>query len=84
MSGYSYALGDEAVHAFTSFSARQRMKLLRVFDHLARFPDQLGDYQEAGASGCAYEVKLFDSIVLTWWVDHAVKEVRIVRIESVD
>ncbi len=84
MSSYGYALGEEAVQIFTSLPALQRAKLLRAFDRLARSPNGPGDYQEAGASERLYEVKLLDELLLTWWVDHAAKEVRIVRIESVD
>ncbi len=84
MSSYSYALGDAAVHAFTSLPPRRREKLLRTFDSLARFPSQEGDYREAGTSGRIYEVKLSSDLLLTWWVDPAEKEVRIVRIEPID
>ena len=84
MSGYSYALGEEAVHAFTSLSPRQRGRLLRVLAGLTRRPDQSGDYQEAGASGRLYEVKLIDDLLLTWWTDHAVQEIRVVRIELIE
>ena len=84
MSAYGYALGDEAVHVFTSLPVRPRTRLLRAFDSLARQPNQPGDYQEAGASDRLYQVTLVDDLLLTWWVDHAAKEVRIVRIEHVD
>lgn len=84
MLSYGYALGDEAVHAFTSLPVRRRENLLRIFEHLARYPKQEGDFQESGASGRVYEVKLHDNLLLTWWVDHAVREVRIVRMEFVD
>jgi hypothetical protein len=84
MSVYGYALGDEAIQAFTSLRPRQRIKLLRVFDGLARDPNQVGYYREAGVSGRNYEVKLFDDLLLTRWVDHSETEVRIVRIERVD
>jgi hypothetical protein len=84
MSGYGYALGEEAVHAFTSLPPRQRRKLLLLLDSLARRPNQPGDYQEAGASGRLYEVRLIDDQLLTWWIDHAEKEIRIVRIEHVE
>ena len=83
MPAYGYALGDEAVYTFTALPIRQREKLLRTLDSLARFPNQTGDYQEAGTSGRLYEVKLFADLLLTWWVDHAVREIRIVRIEYV-
>ena len=84
MSAYRYALGEEAVHAFASLSSRHRAKLLRTLDILIRSPNQLGDYQETGTSGRVYEVTLVDDLLLTWWADHAIKEVRAVRTELMD
>lgn len=84
MAGYSYTLGEAAVHAFTSLPARQRARLLRIFDSLSRLPHQEGDYRETGTSRRLYEVKLIDETLITWWTDHASKEVRIVRIEPVE
>jgi hypothetical protein len=76
-------MGDAAVRAFTALPSRQRAKLLRLFDHLARFPHHTGDYQESGASGRIFEIKLVDDLLITWWNDPAEREVRIVRIEIV-
>jgi hypothetical protein len=84
MPAYDYALGAEAVHAFASLPPRHRASLMRLFEHLARHPSQPGDYQEFGASGRIYEIKLLDDMLVTWWTDHAEKEVRIVRIEPVE
>lgn len=84
MASYGYAFGDEAVHAFTALPAKSRLRLLRISDHLARFPRQTGDFQESGATGRVYEIKLFDDLLVPWWVDHAAREVRIVRLERVD
>ena len=84
MSSYGYALGEEAVQGFASLPPRQRAKLLRALNSLTRRPNQAGDYQEAGTSGRIYEVKLVDDLLLTWWTDHAAKEVRVVRIEPVE
>lgn len=84
MPAYSYAVGDEAVHAFALLSAKRRAKLLRFFDRVTHDPFQSGDYSEAGATGRVYELKLIDDVLVSWWVDHAAREIRIVRIESVD
>jgi hypothetical protein len=81
---YSYALGDEAVRAFTTLNVRRRGKLLRAFDLLARVPAGHGDFQEFGESGHIYEIKLIDDMIITWWVDDAVREIRILRIERVE
>lgn len=84
ISPYGYAFGDEAVHAFTALPAKLRLKLLRICEHLARHPLQSGDYQETGTTGRIYELKLHDELLITWWVDHATREVRIIRLERVD
>ncbi len=84
MAGFNYVLGDEAVRTFTVLSARQREKLLRVLDMLAKYPTEGGDYQETGASGRSYEVRLCDDLLITWWVDHASREVRVVRLEHIE
>lgn len=84
MPPYGYALGDEAVHTFTRLPVRHREKLLRLLDWLAHHPNQSGDYHEPGINGRLYEVKLHDDLLLTWWTDHAEREVLIVRIERVE
>lgn len=81
MEPYGYALGAEAVHAFTVQTVRERERLLRIFDGLALHPFEAGDYREPGLAARDYEVKLFGDLLVTWWVDHAVKEVRVVRLE---
>ncbi len=81
MESYDYALGAEAVHAFTSRGIRERECLLKIFDDLARHPFQPGDFREPGLTGREYEVKLSDTVLVTWWVDHAAREVRIVPLE---
>lgn len=84
MSRYAYTLGAAAVQVFATLSAKQRNRLLRVFDQLARQPHQEGDYRELGASQRLYEVKLVGETLITWWTDHAAKEVCIVRVEPVE
>jgi len=82
MEPYDYALGAEAVHAFTAFSSSRREQLLQLFESLATHPSELGDYQESGQVGRKYEVRLVDDLLVTWWVDHAAREVRVLRIEQ--
>jgi hypothetical protein len=81
---YGYALGDEAVHAFTGLPVKTRQRFLRACDHLIRNPRQAGDYQEPGTMGRIYQLKLVDDLLITWWVDHAAREVRIVRLERIE
>jgi hypothetical protein len=81
---YGYALGDEAVRAFAALPAKSRRKVLRFCGHLARYPRLSGDYQEPGLSGRVFELKLVEELLVTWWVDHAAREVRIIRLERID
>lgn len=84
MTAYGYALGEEAVDAFAALPAKQRQKVLRFCGHLARFPKLAGDYRELGQTGRTYELKLIEELLVTWWVDHAEREVRIVRLERIE
>jgi hypothetical protein len=53
-------------------------------DKLARAPAQPGDFQELDTLGRHYQTKALDEVVVTWWVDHAAREVRVVEIEAID
>jgi hypothetical protein len=55
---------------------------LEVFAGLAAGPSASGDYQEPGLAERKYEVRLVDDIIITWWTDHAAREVRVLRIEE--
>lgn len=81
MEPYDFVLGAEAVHAFTVRSTRERERLVQIFDELTQRPFEPGDYREPGLAGREYEVRLRDDVIVTWWVDHAAREVRIVRVE---
>lgn len=62
--------------------ARQR-KLVRLISQLADSPSQPGDYAEADDSGRAIQFLLIQDLLIAFWPDHAVKELRIVDIEEV-
>ncbi len=82
--GYRYTVDDEGCEVFHQLSRRQRERLLGFFRQLAAHPFTSGDYQETGTRGESSEVALFESeFLVTWHVDHAVKQARIVRLEIV-
>lgn len=84
MAPYGYAFGDEAVHAFAGLSAKSRQRVMHFCGYLARYPRLVGDYQESGRSGRIYELTLIDDLLITWWADHAEREIRIIRLERID
>jgi hypothetical protein len=49
--------------------------------HLCRRPSQPGDYRERDDTGRLVDVVLIEGVIVTFWVDHAVREVRITFIE---
>lgn len=81
MSGYDYVLTAAATHVVLGSPKRLRQEILTELDRLARDPFGASDLEETGPSGRKYAVRVRESIVLTYWVDHAVKEVRVVRVE---
>ena len=52
-----------------------------VIETLAADPFLEPDLEEHGPSGRRYSILLRENILITYWVDHAIKELRILRIE---
>lgn len=81
MSGYDYVLTATAAHAVLGSPKRLRQEILAELERLARDPFSVPDLEETGPSGRKYAIRVRERIVLTYWVDHAVKEVRVLRVE---
>ncbi|MDO8545651.1 MAG: hypothetical protein Q7S40_34850 [Opitutaceae bacterium] len=82
--GYGYALNRASCEALNGLPRRSRERLLDFFRRLAESPFTEGDYHETDERGFAVEVMLVhDQFLVTWHVDHPVKEVRIVGLEIV-
>jgi len=52
-----------------------------LLDVLATDPFKTPDFHETGASGRQYAVHIDHSIIITCWVDHPAKEVRVIHID---
>lgn len=50
-------------------------------DRIEGQPGLIGDYAESGDAGRELQVTCLQQVVVTWWTDHAVREVRIMKIE---
>ncbi len=82
--GYRYTVDEGGCELLHRLPRRKRERLLVVFRHLAALPFTRGDHQGADARGLPLEVALFEEkFVVTWHVDHAGKQVRIVELEGV-
>lgn len=66
-----------------SLRGKKRQRLLAALESLARNPFSPADYQELDADGRTNEVILEDEFLITYWLDHAVKEIRVKEIMEV-
>ena len=62
----------------------EREKILSFLESLADDPFKLGDYEERDDIGHPVQIKIIGDHALTYWADHAVKEVKVVRFEKAD
>lgn len=81
---FDVVLRRAAVQAGTTLNRRQRHAVEAFLDLLAKAPSQPGDFQETDTLGRRHDTKVLDDVVVTWRVDHAAREIRVVEIEVVD
>ncbi|MEO7298283.1 MAG: hypothetical protein ABI042_06865 [Verrucomicrobiota bacterium] len=62
----------------------QRQKILAFLEGLAHDPNRKGDYEERDEVGRPVQIKNCRGFCAHFWPDHAVKEVKINRIEKAD
>ena len=65
-------------------SRRQRDQILHFLQILANNPTKPGDYEEHDAVGRPIQIKIVGDYALTYWADHAVREVKVIQIEKAD
>lgn len=81
MTSFEPAYSREALAALLATNARNRRLAQTAIDHLCRYPVRHGDYSTRGPDHRECQILLLDTVLLTYWVDDAVGEVRIVCIE---
>jgi hypothetical protein len=79
---YEIILHEEVVEILASLRRPAQRSLLRMFDDLRKKPFRRGDFQESDADGRVNEVLLVDDWLVTFWTDHATREMRVVRLEN--
>ena len=84
MESYRLVLGEAAGMSFAKASRTAQRRLIPILDVVKATPFRRGDLQESGVDGREHQVLVFGDWVVTYWSDHAVREVRIVRLERVD
>lgn len=79
--GYEFWLSPEASRSLLGAERRSRRKMEQVLERLSATPFAEPDFRERSVSGRIYEVTCYDELIVTYWVDHAAKDVRVLRIE---
>lgn len=82
MSPYEIFLRDEAVRALGGVRARDRRLITAFIDSLAENPFAEGDYPMRDATQREIQIKIIGAFAVTFWSDHAVREVRIIDIRK--
>jgi hypothetical protein len=80
---FVYVLDGIVLEEFLHQPIRQRERLLTIFRRLAENPNQKGETFFLDSTRRQIQRKLFDQWQISFWSDHAVKEVRIVGIQRV-
>jgi hypothetical protein len=81
---YEFTISGEASRLLFGSTDRIRAKVEDIFSFLAKHPMTKGDFEELTPGGRILQVKVFENVIVTYWADHAVRELRILRCEVVD
>ena len=80
-SAYTLLLRREAVDFFRSLRGFERQQFERFFDALQDRPGQPADAYTRDELGRRLEIKYVGRFRVVYWVDHAGKEVKVVKLE---
>jgi len=81
---YEVYLRTEAFEFLRQLHADQRNRLLRLLHELGQDPYRRGDFAERDLSGRDIQVLIFQRYAISYWADHAVKELKVIDIRYAD
>ncbi|MDE3068596.1 MAG: hypothetical protein KGJ60_13760 [Verrucomicrobiota bacterium] len=79
---YRYVLDESVAESILTLSARQRKRFIQFFRTLADNPSLPGDQGFKDSLGRDIRKKKLDRWLISYWPDHAVKEMRIVGVQK--
>jgi hypothetical protein len=82
--GYALVLSEGAAMALVGAPRSEQRRLSAQFERLKATPFRTGDLQELDAQGRANQIIVAGDWLITFWTDHAAREIRVVRLERVD
>jgi len=81
--GYTYATDRAVLETAWQLPKRDRDRLQRAFEQLADNPFHRPDFEPPRSGRVCLQVNRFGGWLVTWWADHAVREVRVVGIQRI-
>lgn len=81
---YEVILHERAWAVLSATQGADRRRLLAVFDDVKAAPFRAGDFRQQDEAGHMNEVALLGDWLVTFWSDHAVREIRVVNLERVE
>jgi hypothetical protein len=81
---YELVLSEAAAMTLATAARSAQRKLAVILDEVKAAPFRPGDLQERDAQGRVHEVLVVGAWLVTYWPDHAVRELRVVRLEQVE
>lgn len=80
---YEPVLSHKATALLISLPKARQRKLIGLLYQLSENPSQIGDYSEPDETGREVQFIFVRDLLIAFWADHAVRELRIVDIEDV-
>ncbi len=84
MDPYQLFLRFESAEILRKLRLSQRIEIFSFIDSLKTRPDSQGDYSETDETGREVEIKIVGGYAITYWPDHAVKEVKVADVRRAD
>ena len=84
MRGYQVVLQPKAWTVLAKTVGRNKRRLLALLEGLQGKPFRAGDFQQQDDTGRWNEVVLMENWLVTYWCDHAVREIRVVNLQKVE
>jgi hypothetical protein len=80
---YRLGVSEEVLAELVASSRSVQRRMVARLERLKLTPFRRGDYQEPDSDGGLNEVLLIDDLIVTYHTDHAVKMIRVLRVEWV-
>lgn len=84
MDAYELVLSESVAMVFATAARSEQRRMATVLEQIKAAPMRRGDLQERDAQGRDNEIIVVGDWVVTYWPDHAAREIRVVRLERVE